>query len=124
MYRLVVVVLVGGALLVLSWAVLVAACGGGSGSASPRSAGEDEPSVLGAVVGLDGRAVDPLAADAPATVLLFVSTHCPISNRYAPTMREQAEAWRARGVVAWLVALAGLSKVLPAMWRTNKERAS
>jgi solute:Na+ symporter, SSS family len=27
-------------------------------------------------------------------------------------------------VVAWLVALAGLSRVLPAMWRTSKERSS
>lgn len=86
----------------LSWAVLAAACGG-SGPASPHGAGEDDRPVPVAVVGLDGRAVDPLAADAPATVLLFVSTHCPISNRYAPTMRALSEAWRARAVTAWLV---------------------
>lgn len=43
---------------------------------------EDEPT------GLDGRALDPLASpEAAVSVLVFVSTHCPISNRYAPTLR-------------------------------------
>jgi hypothetical protein len=84
----------------LSWAVLAAACGD---RPEPAEAALADGSPVLAGVGLDGAIVDPLAADAPATVLLFVSTHCPISNRYAPTMRALAEAWRARGVAAWLV---------------------
>lgn len=93
----------------LVWAALAGACGDGSASASgaaadpasPAARFEDGPAA--AVLGLDGAPVDPLAADAPATVLVFVSTHCPISNRYAPTLRALVEGWRARGVAAWLV---------------------
>lgn len=56
------------------------------------------------VVDLDGRPFDPLArADASAVVLLFVSTHCPIANRYAPTMRGLAAGWREQGVATYLV---------------------
>ncbi|MCX4243396.1 redoxin domain-containing protein [Paraliomyxa miuraensis] len=59
--------------------------------------------VVEAVVDLGGEPVDPLAGSSPATVLLFVSTHCPVANRHAPTIRALAEAWRAQGVDAWLV---------------------
>lgn len=52
---------------------------------------------------LDGKPFDPLAATTEPTVLVFVSTHCPISNRYAPTLHELAEAWRPRGIQMWLV---------------------
>lgn len=92
---------------------LAAACGDGAAAgsgavpASDRAVAEDGAAALATGLatglGLDGAVVDPLAADAPATVLVFVSTHCPISNRYAPTVRALAEAWRARGVVTWLV---------------------
>lgn len=62
------------------------------------------PVASAAVVDLLGAATDPLAGPpAAATVLLFISTHCPISNRYAPTVRALAEAWAARGVRMWLV---------------------
>jgi hypothetical protein len=81
----------------LVWAALAGACGEGSSPASEageapasgsRAAGaEGHGAALETVVGLDGSPLDPLAADAPATVLVFVSTHCPISNRYAPTVR-------------------------------------
>jgi hypothetical protein len=88
-------------------AVLAVACGEpvADRGAAERGGGADEVAspTKTAVVDLDGASIDPLAADAPATVLLFVATHCPISNRYAPTMRALAEAWRARGVAAWLV---------------------
>ena len=36
-------------------------------------------------------------------MLLFVSTDCPISNRYAPTMRSLAKDWAELGVTPWLV---------------------
>jgi len=98
----------------LGLSAVVAACGErvptepGEGPDGPREPVTREPvepaaRAAAAVMGLDGSPVDPLAAEAPATVLLFVSTHCPISNRYAPTIRALAEAWRARGAVAWLV---------------------
>jgi hypothetical protein len=54
----------------------------------------------GGVVDLDGRAVDPLAA--PATVLVFTSPGCPISNRYAPEIGRIAARYRSR-VAWWLV---------------------
>lgn len=56
-----------------------------------------------AALDLQGAPVDPLAGAGPATVLLFLATHCPISNRYAPTMRGLADAWTDRGVRVWLV---------------------
>lgn len=94
-------------------AALAAACGDGAAAGSgpvpvsDRAVVDDGAAARGTGLatglGLDGAVVDPLAADAPATVLVFVSTHCPISNRYAPTVRALAEAWRARGVVTWLV---------------------
>lgn len=56
------------------------------------------------MVDLEGRPADPLASpDAAATVLLFVSTHCPISNRYAPTIARLARQWSTKGVATWLV---------------------
>ena len=56
------------------------------------------------VLDLAGRAVDPLAASgAPAVVLLFTRTDCPISNRYAPEVRRLYERFHGRGVRFWLV---------------------
>jgi hypothetical protein len=75
--------------------LLLAACADVPTSAPVAPAG---------VVDLQGAAIDPLAgSSAAATVLVFISTHCPISNRYAPTLRALAEAWAARGVRVWLV---------------------
>ena len=56
---------------------------------------------LTGVVDLDGNPADPLHADSKkATVLFFVRTDCPISNRYAPEIQrlqkkfsEQASFW-------------------------------
>ncbi len=56
-----------------------------------------------AIVDLEGRPVDPLANTAPATVLLFASPSCPISNRYAPEMARLHQQFAARGVVFFLV---------------------
>jgi hypothetical protein len=53
---------------------------------------------------LAGRPVDPLAPSAArASVLLFVATDCPFSNRMAPEIRRLHERFRDRGVAFWLV---------------------
>jgi hypothetical protein len=54
---------------------------------------------------LNGGAVDPFAASpgTRATVFLFTSTECPISNRYAPELRRIVGAFAARGVAFRLV---------------------
>lgn len=52
---------------------------------------------------LDGVAVDPLAGDAPATVLVFIATQCPVSNRYAPEIVRIHDDYAARGVRMYLV---------------------
>lgn len=57
-----------------------------------------------AVPALDGTSVEPFApaSDVEATVLLFVMTDCPISNRYAPEIRRLHEEFAGR-VRFWLV---------------------
>jgi hypothetical protein len=57
----------------------------------------------GGVTDPDGRPADPLAENVPATVLVFVATSCPLSNRYAPEIRRLHEAFAARGVAMYLV---------------------
>ena len=56
------------------------------------------------VPGLDGALVSPLAPaeGVEATVLLFVMTDCPISNRYAPEVRRLHDEF-AGAVRFWLV---------------------
>lgn len=49
-----------------------------------------------------GKAVDPLAANGKPVVLIFLSTDCPISNRYAPTIQALAKKYDAQ-VKFWLV---------------------
>jgi len=54
-------------------------------------------------VDLYGRAVDPLHAyPGKAVVLIFIRTDCPISNRYAPAIR-QLSAQYADAATFWLV---------------------
>jgi hypothetical protein len=48
-------------------------------------------------------AAGPLETHHEITVLLFVATDCPISNRYAPVMRQLAEGVPADRVAFWLV---------------------
>ena len=56
------------------------------------------------VTDLEGRAVRPLEeATAKATVLVFVGTDCPISNRYAPEIGRLRERFARQGVTFWLV---------------------
>jgi hypothetical protein len=56
-----------------------------------------------AVSDLDGQRVDPLATHDAPTVLVFVSSECPISNRYAPELVRLEHAFAPRGVRFWLV---------------------
>ena len=54
---------------------------------------------------LDGRLVDPLAP-APgvrATVFVFITTDCPIANRYAPEIQRLTAIFTSQGVRFWLV---------------------
>jgi thiol-disulfide isomerase/thioredoxin len=52
---------------------------------------------------LDGKTVDPFASGSGrVVVLLFVRTDCPISNRYAPTIRKLHEKFRSKADF-WLV---------------------
>jgi hypothetical protein len=54
---------------------------------------------------LENRTVDPLhpAPETKATVLLFVTTDCPISNRYAPEVARLFKAFASKGVSFWLI---------------------
>jgi Redoxin len=57
------------------------------------------------VLDLDGRLVDPLAP-APgvrATVFVFITTDCPIANRYAPEIQRLRAIFASQGVRFWLV---------------------
>jgi hypothetical protein len=57
------------------------------------------------VLDLDGRPVDPLTVPGGtrAHVLVFTTTDCPISNRYAPEIKRLASAYAERGVRFWIV---------------------
>ena len=52
---------------------------------------------------LDGNPVNPFFNRAPAAVLLFVQTDCPISNRYAPTIARLHARFESQGVAFYLV---------------------
>jgi len=53
---------------------------------------------------VDGRALDPLAhAAAPAIVLLFTDTQCPIANAFAPEVQRLEAEFAPRGVEFYLV---------------------
>lgn len=55
------------------------------------------------VTDLDGHPFDPLAGNAPATILIFLATGCPVSNRYAPEIQRLADVFAARGARTYLV---------------------
>jgi hypothetical protein len=53
---------------------------------------------------LAGKSLDPFAeTNHAATVLIFVSDDCPISNRYVPELRRLRENFSGRGVGFWMV---------------------
>ncbi len=52
----------------------------------------------------DGVHITSLAASsAPAVVLYFVATDCPVSNRTFPEMKRVRQAFAARGIAFWYV---------------------
>jgi len=57
------------------------------------------------IVSLDGIAVDPFAVPrgVRAHVLVFTTTDCPISNRYAAEITRLAALYKAQGVQFWMV---------------------
>ncbi|PHY08578.1 MAG: hypothetical protein CK533_13465 [Acidobacterium sp.] len=57
------------------------------------------------VLDLNGRPVNPLASgrDRVATVLVFTTTDCPISNRYAPEIQSLAAKFQTQGIGFTLV---------------------
>ena len=78
-----------------------------SGCGKVKSTNDTPPEVRAAksataavtVFDLAGQPVDPFeAAGIKALVFLFVSTDCPISNRYAPEIRRMAEEFSKSGV--------------------------
>jgi hypothetical protein len=87
----------------LAWLTAAPACR----EHAPAAGGEAEAVLAPTTphaVDLRGRATDPLADSAASlTVLAFLSTHCPISNRYAPTLRAIHDDYAARGVAFYLV---------------------
>jgi hypothetical protein len=87
------------AIFVVLIAVTLAAC------APPHPQAVPTPTDVSSVTDLDGHSADPFAAaDARrATVLLFVATDCPISNRYAPEIRRMCDAYAMRGIAFDLV---------------------
>jgi hypothetical protein len=87
------------------WTVLALAC------VLPARAGAAAPAGRH-VVDLDGRGVDPLPARGAApTVLVFTRTDCPLSNRYAPTLRRLHDRFARRGTAFWLVYADGTEPV-------------
>jgi hypothetical protein len=52
-------------------------------------------------MGLDGRPVDPFTE--AITVLVFVRTDCPVSNRYAPEVQRIYREFSAKKVRFWMV---------------------
>jgi hypothetical protein len=84
------------------------------GSSSPRAdsvmAGDAvmagvEPAINVRLPDLRGQLVDPLqtSPDTKATVVLFVSVDCPVSNRYAPEVIRLHDRFAAQGIAFWVV---------------------
>ena len=71
-------------------------------SVQPAALGADLSAIRkGSVRGLDGRRIDLAAPAHGATVLIFYSTECPISNSYSPTFATLAHSFPA-GSVKWV----------------------
>jgi hypothetical protein len=83
---------------------IVTATIAGCGETSPTSATADavdiRPAAAQNLLDLDGREFNLWddASDPAATVLIFSRTDCPISNRYAPTVKKLHEAFYPKGV--------------------------
>jgi|SRR6185503_13372519 len=91
--------------LVLTLPLLLSGCGGDSTQNTLTASKTDKASSSAlSVFDLSGHLVDPFAAaGAKAFVFVFISTDCPISNRYAPEIRRVEEEFVRAGVGFWLV---------------------
>jgi hypothetical protein len=81
--------------LVLFWLAVAGALSAGKVALQtiPREFAED----------LDGKPVDPIASSRGAlTVLVFIRTDCPISNRYAPEIQRLSQEFRMQAKF-WLI---------------------
>ena len=66
------------------------------------SCGGSDPAVV--LLDLDGRSVAPLEEmDAPASVFIFSSVDCPVSNRYAPEVKRLKAEFANQDAKFWLV---------------------
>jgi hypothetical protein len=69
---------------------------------APKPAASTAPTST--ITDLNGRPVDPFAAGGKrATVLLFITNDCPISNAYAPEVKRLCEAYMPQRVDFYLV---------------------
>jgi hypothetical protein len=95
--------------LLFALSILISGCGSGDSSNSSIPASKNPKALLSAlkVFDLAGNALNPFdaidAIDAKAFVFVFISTDCPISNRYAPEIRRVEEEFVRAGVRFWLV---------------------
>src|SRR3954469_20352305 len=83
----------------------IGACTTPPSSPAPFAAAPPTSAPASRVTDLEGRPAAPLAtaADQRATVLLFITHDCPISNGYAPEIRRLCNAFGPRGVAFYLV---------------------
>lgn len=66
--------------------------------------GDSWPVLSSLPLDLAGQAVDPFdTSDADASVFLFISSECPVSNRLAPEIRRIQATFADRSVAFWLV---------------------
>ena len=72
-------------------------------STSEQPAASASPTRSDDVFDLDGNLIDPFAAAAKARVFVFVTTDCPIANRYAPELQRMSQEFAESGVEMFLV---------------------
>ena len=71
---------------------------------SSTAGGTQQPTAALVAETLDGRKIAPLSHSGQlATLLLFLSVDCPISNKYAPEIRRLHQQYVEKGIRFWLV---------------------
>src|ERR1043165_7784177 len=55
------------------------------------------------ILGIDGTSYRPLAPARAANVVVFVTTECPVANRYAPEIQRICAAYSPKGVDCLLI---------------------
>lgn len=68
-----------------------------------RTASTTKPAPVHSVLDLEGAEVDPFEPASEARVFVFVTTDCPIANRYAPELERMYQEFTKRGVEFSLV---------------------